>query len=79
MHKYINNKLTESFSEMLKPLSEPNRTKNVLLEKTKFRHLDWFPKITLPTIWNSFNLELKLAKSFNDYIQRKLETDKLKN
>ena len=52
--------MTEINSEMFKPLSEPNRTTKFLLEKTKFRHIDWFPKVILSKIWNSFNLELRL-------------------
>ena len=75
MHKYINNKLPDSFSNMFKPLSEPNRTNNFLLEKTKHKYLDWFPKVVLPKVWNVLNLELKSAKSANS-IKRKFKTDK---
>ena len=60
MHKYMNNNLPESFSNMVKPLSEPDWTKNFLLEKTKRKYLDWFPKVILPKFWNSFKLELKM-------------------
>ena len=75
MHKYINNNLPESFSNMFKPLSEPNSSKNFLLEKTKHKYLDWFPKVVLPKVWNSFKLELKTAKSAIS-IKRQFKTDK---
>ena len=61
----INNKLPISFNDMFKQLSEPNRTKNFLLEKAKFKKFEWFSKVTLPRVWNSLTLEMKPAKSLN--------------
>jgi hypothetical protein len=65
MYKYINSKLPSSFNGMFQSLSEPNRTKNFILEKTKKRYLDFFPKVILPKLWNALNLELKTSQTLN--------------
>ena len=65
MHKYINNKLPISFQNMFKPLSEPNRSKNFLLEKTRLKKIEWFPKVIFPRIWNSLSFKLKSAGSLS--------------
>jgi hypothetical protein len=74
MYKYINLKLPASFNGMFKSLSEPNRTKNFRLEKTKQKYLDSFPKVVLPKVWNSFNFELKNSQALNS-LKRKFKAE----
>ena len=54
--------------------SEPNRTKNFRLEKTKQKYLDSFPKVVLPKVWNSFNFELKNSQALNS-LKRKFKAE----
>ena len=44
-------------------LAEPNRTKSYKFEQVLFKTLE-SPYTLFPKIWNSFELELKSAKSF---------------
>ena len=67
MYKYLNSRLPESFNGLFKLLSEPNRTRSFRLEKPKHRHLEKFPKVTLPANWNNLSLEFKTAQSLNSF------------
>ena len=50
-HKY-------SFSEMFTPLSDPNRTKSLKLEKANHKYLEQF-QVYLPKFWNTLCFETK--------------------
>ena len=51
MYKFFKSKLPDSFNDLFKPLSEPNRTYNFRLERPRHKYLEKFPKVT------TFNLE----------------------
>ena len=59
MHKYINNKLPESFQDFFTPFSNPNRTHSFQTSLAKKKFLENFPTFFLPVIWNSNSLGLK--------------------
>ena len=59
MHKFILHKLPSSFRDMFKAFPEPNRTRSLILEQTKYKALDSFPKVCLQKTWNSLSIELK--------------------
>ena len=65
MYKYISLKLPVSFLNMFRVFPEPNRTRNFILEQTKQKSLDIFPKVALQRVWNNFSIDLKTAASLN--------------
>ena len=65
MYDFINNKLPVTFFPMFTPLSAPNRTKSVKLEKVNYKYLQQFPKVYLPKIWNDLCFEIKNSSSLN--------------
>lgn len=67
IYKYFNNKLPNSFTNMFEPLAEPNRTRGLKLERTKYKGLETFPKVFLPKLWNSTPIEIKLSVSTKSF------------
>ena len=78
MYTYFKSKLPESFNELFKPLSEPNRTYNFRLERPRHKYLEKFPKVTLPLIWNSLSLEIKNSQSLTAF-KNLFKSEKLLN
>lgn len=52
---------------MFEPLAEPNRTRGLKLERTKYKGLETFPKVFLPKLWNSTPIEIKLSVSTKSF------------
>ena len=69
LHKYNQLKLPYSFTNMFKVFPGPNRNRNFILEQTKQKSLDAFPKVALQRVWNNFSIELKTATSINCFKQ----------
>jgi len=67
MHKYLSSKLPISFSDMFKFFPEPNRTRNFVLEQTKQKRLDSLPKVSMPKVWNNYDISLKTACNVNSF------------
>lgn len=67
MHKYMNSKLPTSFLGMFKVFSGPNRNRNFILEQTKQKVLDYFPKVALQRVWNNLSIELKTSSSISSF------------
>jgi len=67
MYKYFNSKLPLSFIDMFIPLAEPNRTKSFKLEFIRNKHLETFPKVFIPRIWNSIPLDIKHSSSLSSF------------
>ena len=67
MHKYINNKLPESFLDFFTPFSNPNRTHSFKTSLAKKKFLENFPSFFLPVIWNSNSLSLKATTNLGSF------------
>ena len=67
MHKSFNMKLPISFRGMFKAFPEPNRTRNFVLEETKYKCLDFFPKVSLQKIWNNLSIEMKTTSTVSRF------------
>ena len=59
MHKYLHNKLPNSFDNTFTPLAAPNRTNSYQLGILRKKYLSHFPTYQLPITWNSNCLSLK--------------------
>ena len=67
MHKYISSKLPISSADMFTVFPEPYRTRNFVLEQTKQKRLDSLPKVSMPKVWNNYDVSLKTACNVNSF------------
>ena len=65
MFRYTYSLLPPSFSGIFSPLSQPNRTLNYKLPRSKNAFVDQLPAAVLPRIWNSLERHLKTSGSLN--------------
>ena len=63
MHKYVNNKVPNSFSNKFVKLSNFDRSVSFQLEVVKKSFLKTLPAYSMPKHWNSLPLELKRVAS----------------
>ena len=67
MQLYNIDKQPESFQDHFKPFSNPNRTNNYCIPKSKNKFLEQFPAYFLPDSWNKNSLVQKNIKSHNSF------------
>lgn len=60
--KFLQNKLPDSINNLFSPLNNM-RTKNLRLEKPKYKTYNSFPTVAFPKIWNSLPIEVKSLDS----------------
>ena len=70
MHKYVNNKLPNSFSNKFVKLSNFDRSVSFQLEVVKKSFLKTLPAYSMPKHWNSLPLELKRVASLSVFKNR---------
>ena len=60
--KFFHKKLPESFDNMFKVLSS-QRSKKLLISIPKTKHLEYFPAVSFPKLWNNLRNEIRLSDS----------------
>ncbi len=60
--KFFHKKLPESFDNMFKVLSS-QRSKKLLISIPKTKHLEYFPAVSFPKLWNNLRNEIRLSGS----------------
>ena len=73
MHKYVNNKLPNSFSNKFVKLSNFDRSVSFQLEVVKKSSLKTLPAYSMPKHWNSLPLEPKRVVSLSVLKNRRKE------
>ena len=76
MHKYIVNKLPESFRNKFSLLAPPNRTNSLIIEKVSStnKFLEQFPAYFLPRFWNANSMDNKNIESHTTFKHTIYET-----